>query len=401
MRQRRGSSELPADGETPVLGGAVATLEPPVEEPDRWHSEDDRSLLTKILQFEITQKKVPRKELMHFSRQMSAFVRAGIPLLEAIESIAVDMGNKQFKAVLMDVGERVAGGSTLTDACAAHPEAFPNFFVGMLRTAELSGRLDEVLTQVAGYIERDLEARRKVVSALIYPAIIALMGVTVVVILVSFVLPRFRTFFKSLGATLPLPTRILLSVSDAVNTYWYIFVGLLALCFVMLLWMQRVDQGRNLRDKLLLKIPALGDLLRHVLVERFCRIMSAMMTAGVPMPEAMRVTTDATTNVVYRRGLEEARSVMLRGGGLAAPLSATGLFPSAMQQMMRVGEDTGTLDDQLSVAADYYGRELEYKIKNFTNLFEPAVIIVMGGLVGFVAIAMVSAMYGIFHQVHP
>jgi type IV pilus assembly protein PilC len=402
MRFSRHTNRVEPDIEA-ESGGAVAVMDPPVtEEPaSRWHADNDRNILQRILQFEITQKKVPRKELMHFSRQMSAFVRAGIPLLEALESIAADMGSKQFRAVVLDVGERVASGLTLTDACAAHPEAFPNFYVGMLRTAELSGRLDHVLTQLAGYIERDLDARRKVTSALIYPAIIAIMGIVVIGILLGFVLPRFRTFFDSLDAKLPLPTRILLSVSNAVSTYWYVLVGLLVLFVLVSVWMRQSERGRRMRDKMLLKVPALGDLLRHVLVERFCRIMSAMITAGVPLPEAMQVTSDATNNTVFRSGLQQARETMLRGGGLAAPLAESGLFPSAAQQMLRVGEDTGTLDDQLSVAADYYGRELEYKIKNFTNLFEPAVIVVMGALVGFVAIALVSAMYGIFRQVHP
>lgn len=359
------------------------------------------SLFKRIAQLELTPERVPRKELMHFSRQLGVFIKAGIPLLEAIDGITEEMGHKKFREVLRDVREQVAAGQTLTDACAAHPEAFPRYYVGMLRTAELSGTLDVVLDQLAGYIERDLDARRKVTSALLYPGIIAMVGVAVVVVMVAFVLPRFKTFFESLDARLPLPTRMLLSFTNFTTHYWYLFVLLLFALIAAVVFMMKHSRGREIRDKLLLRAPAIGDLVQHILLERFCRIMSSMLQAGVPLPEAMAVTADATGNVVFKRGLNQAREEMVHGGGLAGPLAATNLFPPAARQMMRVGEDTGTLDQQLETAAGYYGRELEYKIKRFTSLFEPAVIIMMGVVVGFVAIALVSAMYGIFNQVHP
>ena len=396
MRRRGGGEEAVVE-ETYGAGG-VTTLDnaaPPADKANK------SGLLSRIAQFEITTKKVPRKDLMHFSRQMAVFVKAGIPILDAIDGITEEMGNKKFKEILEDVRSRLASGDTFTNSCAAHPEAFPNYYVGMLRTAELSGTLDNVLDQLAEYIERDLDARRKVISALIYPAIIAVVGIGVVVVLVTFVLPRFRSFFRELGAKLPLPTRMLLSMSNFVSDFWYLFVALPIVLFLIFIWMQQTERGRDVRDRLLLKTPAVGDLVQHIILERFCRIMSAMMTAGVALPEALTVTSDATSNTVFRRGIETARQAMVRGEGLATPLAATGLFPAAARQMMRVGEDTGTLDQQLETAAQYYGRELEYKIKKFTSMFEPAVIVVMGGIVGFVAVALVSAMYGIFHQVHP
>ena len=398
MRRRHGTEDTVAE-ESYGAGGGVATVDHAVEEPER--PKIRRNIIQRIAQFEITQSRIPRKDLMHFSRQMAVFIKAGIPILEAIDGITEEMGNKKFKEILDDVRARLSNGDTFTNACAAHPEAFPNYYVGMLRTAELSGTLDNVLDQLAEYIERDLDARRKVISALIYPAIIAVVGVGVVIVLVTFVLPRFRSFFRELGAKLPLPTRMLLSMSNFISDYWYIFVAFAALLLAIFVWMQQTERGRDVRDRLLLKTPAVGDLVQHVILERFCRIMSAMMTAGVALPEALTVTSDATSNTVFRRGIEDARQAMLRGEGLAAPLAETGLFPAAARQMMRVGEDTGTLDQQLETAAQYYGRELEYKIKKFTSMFEPAVIVVMGGIVGFVAVALVSAMYGIFHQVHP
>jgi type IV pilus assembly protein PilC len=264
----------------------------------------------------------------------------------------------------------------------------------------LTGQLDVVLIQLSEYIERDLDARQKITAALMYPAIIMGMSVVVVIVLVSFVLPRFEKFFKSLDATLPLPTRMLLSLSSFMTTWWFLFAGAFLLITATILVAIRTTRGRRIIDKLLLKSPALGDLLEHVILERFCRILSSMMFAGVPLPEALRVTSDATSNAVYREGLETARDAMLRGEGLARPLAETGLFPASARQMFRVGEDTGTLDQQLQTAAEYFERELDYKIKRFTSLFEPAVLMFVGVIVGFVAIALVSAMYGIFNQVN-
>jgi type IV pilus assembly protein PilC len=354
-----------------------------------------------IWQFELTAKKVPRKDLMHFSRQLAVFIKAGIPILDALEAIQEEMGNKFFRSVVDEMIESLRSGSTFADAAASHESAFPSFYLGILRSAELTGQLDTVLVQLSEYIERDLEARRKVTSALMYPGIIGLMSIVVVAVLVGFVLPRFKAFFNDLDAKLPLPTRLLLSFSDFVSQNLLYIVSSLGLLAVLLLVVLRTDRGKAVRDRTLLKLPALGDLLQHVVLERFCRILSSMMTAGVPLPEAMRVTTEATSNYVYKVGLTEAREAMLRGEGLAKPLSDSGLFPPSAKQMFRVGENTGTLDQQLETAATYFERELDYKIKRFTSLFEPAVLILMGGVVGFVAIALVSAMYGIFTQVNP
>src|SRR4051812_30713755 len=196
MRSRRDSGDAPA--QEPDYDGAVATLEPP--QPDgaaaQRSAPKNKNAIQRVLQFEITKKKVPRNELMHFSRQMAVFIKAGIPILEALDGITAEMGNKMFKEILGDVRERLAAGSTFTDSCGAHPEAFPDYYVGMLRTAELSGTLDTVLVQLSEYIERDLEARRAVTSALIYPAVIAVVGIGVVITLIAFVLPRFKNFFN-------------------------------------------------------------------------------------------------------------------------------------------------------------------------------------------------------------
>jgi type IV pilus assembly protein PilC len=352
-----------------------------------------------LLQFEITRKRVPRKELMQFSRQLSVFLRAGIPVLDALEMIEEETTNKLFKKVLVDIIEQIRGGDTFAGAAKAHPEAFPQMYLGVLEVAEVTGHLDRVLRQLADYIERDLAARRKVSSALMYPAVVAVMAVITVVVLTGFVLPRFKTFFASLNAKLPLPTRMLMSVSHIVSAGWPFFVGFLGLVVVALWLGARTQKGRDIRDRVLLSIPVIGDLVKHAILERFARVLSSMVRAGVQLPAALLITADGTSNSVYKHALLDAREAMIEGEGLAQPIAATGLFPSAARQMLRVGEETGTLGEQLETTAEYFEQELDFRITRFTNLFEPAVIIFMGVVVGFVAIALVSAMYGIFRQV--
>jgi type IV pilus assembly protein PilC len=260
--------------------------------------------------------------------------------------------------------------------------------------------LDVVLEQLADYIERDIDARGKVTSALIYPAVVFVMSIATVVILAAFVLPRFKTFFDSFHATLPLPTRMLLSMANFFSSWWWALVMIALLLVAGFIALRRSKNGRAWLDSIMLKLPVMGDLVQAVIMERICRILSSMVRAGVPLPEAMAVTADAANNAVYNQGLLDIREQMMEGQGLSNPVARSGLFPGAARQMFRVGEETGTLDEQLGLAAKYYNREVDVRVKRFTGLFEPAVIIFMGVIVGFVAVALVSAMYGIYHQVH-
>jgi type IV pilus assembly protein PilC len=352
-----------------------------------------------VMNFEITKKKVPRKEVMHFSRQMGVFMKAGIPIMEALEVIEVETTEKLFKKVIRSMIDDLRSGDTFAAAAASHPEAFPNYYVGILQSAELTGNLDTVLDQLADYIERDVEARSTLTSALIYPAVVACMSVGVVIVLATFVMPRFVVFFNSLHAKLPLPTRMLLSGSSFVSHYWYALAGGLVAVTVGFVAMRRSKKGRARLDSIILRLPVLGLLVQAAVLERICRVLSSMLRAGVDLPQAMVVTAESSNNAVYRNGLDVIREEMMEGRGLAGPLAQTGLFPGAAKQMFRVGEETGTLDKQLETAAAYYHRELEVRVKHFTSLFEPAVIIFMGVVVGFVAVALISAMYGIYSQV--
>jgi type IV pilus assembly protein PilC len=352
-----------------------------------------------ILRFEVTQKKVSRKEIMHFSRQLSVFITAGIPIMEALEVIEEETTERLFKRILNEMVEDLRAGDTFASAAAAHPEAFPRFYVGILESAELTGNLDTVLKQLAEYIERDVESRSVLTSALIYPAVVACMAVVVVIVLATFVMPRFVVFFKSLHAKLPLPTRMLLSMTAFFTNWWFLLAGFVAVCIIGIFVMRRTPGGRATFDSIVLKLPVMGLLVQAAVLERICRVLSSMLRAGVDLPQAMAVTADASNNAVYRNGLSAIKEEMMKGQGLAGPLARTELFPAAAKQMFRVGEETGTLDLQLETAAAYYRRELEVRVKHFTSLFEPAVIIFMGVVVGFVAVALVSAMYGIYNQV--
>jgi type IV pilus assembly protein PilC len=352
-----------------------------------------------FLQLELTAPRVKRESVMHLSRQLGAFISAGLPLVDAVRLIAEEAPNSSLKRVMNEVEVGLRGGDTLSDCFDRHPRIFPAFYRGILRSAELTGRLDTVLAQLAGYLEKDLATRRKVKSAMIYPVVVALMSVVTVAVLAGWVLPQFKIFFASLDAELPLPTRMMLAVTDFLADWWWALLGGAGALALILLGTVRTRGGRYAWDRFVLAVPVLGGTIQFVLVERFCRILAAMVGAGVPLPEALRVATDSLRNVVFVRALSSVGASMLRGEGLAQPLTVTGLFPTTATQMIRVGEETGSLDTQLEVTAEYYEGELSYKIDKVTALFEPIVLVVMGLVVGFVAVALVSAMYGIYDRV--
>jgi type IV pilus assembly protein PilC len=207
------------------------------------------------------------------------------------------------------------------------------------------------------------------------------------------------TFFKSFHAKLPLPTRMMMTFSSFISHWWYVILAVFVVLVVTFIVMRRSEKGRSWLDSMVLKMPVVGDLTQVAILERICRILSSLLRAGVDLPRSMAVTAESANNIIYRRALETIRVEMMEGQGLAGPIARTGLFPGAAQQMFRVGEETGTLDQQLEVAAEYYARELETKVDRATALFEPAIIIFMGVIVGFVAVALISAMYGIYSQV--
>jgi type IV pilus assembly protein PilC len=268
----------------------------------------------------------------------------------------------------------------------------------MVRAAEESGQLAQVLGQIADYIERDVEARRKVKSALLYPTIVVFLSIVSVAILVAFVLPRFVSFFEEFDAELPLPTRMLVATSKTISAYGLQVVlasaVVVALCFAC----SFVERGRYVRDTVLLKSPLVGPIVLFAVVERFCRIMASMVQAGVPLPIALDLAAKGASNRAFGRKIAVARREMIEGAGLSAPLANTEAFPAVAIQMLRVGEETGTLEARLDEVSTFYGKELHYRLKRMTDLLEPISVVVVGVLVGFVALAIVSAIYGVYQS---
>ncbi|GAA1976601.1 type II secretion system F family protein [Nocardioides panacihumi] len=351
-----------------------------------------------ILQYEISGPRIKREAVMHLSRQIAAFLRAGLPILEAVHTIGAESENSSVRRMMNQIEDGLRSGERFSDCLDAFPKVFPEFYRGIVRSAEVTGELDTVLARLSRYIERDLQARRKIKSALMYPAIVALMAVVTVVILAIFVLPKFEVFFADLGAKLPLTTRMLLGMTSFLGHWWWAVVLGIVGAWLLYFVITRTYRGKYARDALLLKVPVLGETIEYALVERFCRVLASMVGAGVNLTEALAVTTESLRNRVYIKRLGEVTEQMLEGQGIAGPLARTGLFPGTATQMLRVGEDTGSLDTQLEVTAEYYETELDYKIAKLTALFEPIVIVAMGCVVGFVAVALVQAMYGAFNQ---
>jgi type IV pilus assembly protein PilC len=342
---------------------------------------------------------VKSEEVMNFSRQASSFLRAGVPILDALAVVGEENASKKMQDVLADVQVRLRSGSSFGDAIAQHPRVFANYYIAVVRAAELTGRLDDALDQLSEYLEREVGAKKELRSQLTYPVIVFFLAIAAVIVMSTLVLPKFKEFYQGLGARLPLPTRALLGFADFMSAYWWVLVAGIAAVVVVAFAVIGGKRGRTRRDTLLLRLPVVGGVFKLIAIERFCRVLGALVQTGVPLPDAVQVSADSTNNAVFEAKLATVREAMMRGDGLARPIQASGLFPPAARQMIRVGESTGALDVQLHAAAVFYERELRYKLKRLTDMFEPAIVLLVGGMVAFVAIAQISAMYSVYSQV--
>lgn len=342
---------------------------------------------------------VKPEAVMSFSRQLASFLEAGISILEALEIVAEETASEEMRVVIHQIRDTVRRGASFADAVGKHPKVFPGYYRAMVVSAEFTGRLDQVMNQLATYMERDIAAKRQIRSALTYPVMILIVAAVAMVVMAVFVLPKFSGLYRSLGAKLPLPTRLLLGFTDFMGAFWPMVFGGFILFGLTLVAFVGGERNKVRRDNLVMRLPIIGNLFHLISIERFCRVLSALATAGVPLPDAIQVSAESTNNSIFRRKMTDVREALTRGGGLSAPMVETGLFPTAARQMIRVGERTGSLGPQLSKAASYYEREVGFQIKRATDLFQPTVILIVGCLVGFVAVAQVSAMYSIFGQV--
>lgn len=354
----------------------------------------------KGLNVEITKKKVPLVDIMHFSRQMATFLRAGVPVTEALANLRADTDNKRFAEILGDVLDHVASGRSVTESLDRHADVFPPYFMALLGSAELTGRMDEAFDQLHAYIRRDVELTRAVRKALIYPVILMFVSLAVVLIIVVFAIPRFADFFAEFDAELPLPTRMLMGIADFVGSTAGMITGVVLVVGVIVLFVYvNTPKGRRNLHALQLKTPLVSTVVTYSSTERFTRVLAALLDSGVPLPEALPTSIECSNNKVYQERLRTSMEGVIEGHGFAEPLARTGLFPSAVIQMVRVGERTGELSDQLENAAGFYEEELQYAVDKLTAWFEPIMMLFIGVVVGFVALAMVSAMYGIYNQV--
>lgn len=370
----------------------------------RWLQErnlDAMSITDKVRRWhiEITPEKTKHKVLIYFTRQLAVFVRSGIPLAAALDILYDETEDPALRRALRSIIQDIAVGDTLSASAARHPTVFPHYYVGLIRSAEQTGRLDESLDSLARYLQRDLDTRASITGALAYPSIVVVLSVVTVGILAGYVLPQFEPLFIELDAELPTPTRILLGVSKVFTDFVALPIFASITTMGAVLWMLKSRRGRKVFDRWVLHIPIVRGVVQYVTLERFCRILATTVRAGIAIPEGMNIGSAATKNSEIRRRLERARNEIEDGHGFATPLVATNLFPSAASQMFRVGEETGTLDSQLMAASEYFDTELTQRIRKFTALFEPAMIVGVGLTVGFVAVALVSAMYGVLDGV--
>ena len=333
-------------------------------------------------------KSVPWKNLAIFTRQFSVMIDAGLPLVQCLEILGQQEADKNFSEVILKTRADVEGGSSLADAMRKHPAAFDTLYTNMMAAGEAGGILDTILTRLATYIEKNVKLRGQVKSAMTYPiAVMVIAGIVVGAILWK-VIPTFATLFEGLGATLPLPTLIVIALSNSLVSYLpLVILGGVGLTFGFRQF-YATEQGRRVVDGILLKTPVLGMILRKGAVARFCRTLATLLGSGVPILEGLDITAKTAGNAVIEDAIMVTRSAIERGETMSAPLKETGVFPVMVTQMINIGEQTGALDTMLSKIADFYEDEVDTAVAGMLTLMEPIMIAFLGVVVGGIVIAM-------------
>jgi len=341
------------------------------------------------------EQKVKTRDIVMFCRQLASFVAVGVPVTTAMRAFTEETHNKPLRQAYIDIVTELERGMRLSDAFASHPRVFPSIVVDMVRSAEETGSLDSVLRQAARHLEREASARQRIRAAMTYPAIIASLAIVITIGMVAFVLPKFKDLYASLNVPLPGLLQAVLRISGFIGDHeLLILAGVLATIVVVWILLRR-EEGRYFIDSALLKLPLVAPLVRTATTERFCRTLGDMLRAGVPISQTYAVVLSNVRNRVFRRSLARVGTSLAAGEGLHRPLNDSHVFSPAVIQMIRVGEDTGTLDTNLIEAADMHEEELDYRIKRLTSMLEPMLIIFVGLLVGFVAVTMVSSIYSL------
>jgi type IV pilus assembly protein PilC len=331
------------------------------------------------------------KDLVVFTRQFGTMINAGLPLVQCLEILSTQSENKVLRETIGEVKIQVEAGSTFSDALRRHPKVFDDLYVNLVHAGEVGGLLDTILTRLAKYIEKAMKLKGQIKSAMIYPA--AIMGVAVIVItvLMLFVIPIFAKMFLELSGgkvALPGPTQIVIDVSNFFIAYWYVILGAIVGMLVGIKKYYGTVQGRLVIDKLLLKLPVVGDLIRKASVAKFTRTLGTLLSSGVPLLDGMTICAKTSGNKVVEGTLIDARVSISGGKTIADPLAASGVFPKMVTHMIAVGESTGALDAMLGKIADFYEDEVDQAVSSLTALLEPMMMVFLGVVIGFIVVAM-------------
>jgi type IV pilus assembly protein PilC len=339
------------------------------------------------------------KEIIMFSRQLALLLESGTDIVTALDLLQSQVTNSAFKKAIGELASDIRSGSSLSAAMSKHPRIFPEIYYRTIAAGEQGGNMDVVLRQMADYLERGATTEKKVKGALMYPMMLAVIGVVVVSIMVTFVMPSFVSLYSSFGAELPLPTRLVISLSDWLNhNGLYLLLGLVAVVGLVYIY-GRTPKGRYQRDKLLLRLPIIGRVIQLNELSRCCRTIALLFKVGLPLPEILTQAMRGTKNKVMSKALSETQQELIRGEGLSKPMAKRSIFLPLMVQMVGVGEETGNLDSTLTTVAESYEMEADDKTSAAIGLIQPTLVAVIAIVIGFLAISLLSAMYSIYGQV--
>ena len=340
-------------------------------------------------------KKPSADEVAGTVRQMSILIRAGVPLVESLQGLAEQAKSKTLQAALYEIAADVSHGSALSDCFAKHPMVFPNLAVEMARVAEAGGDLAETMGKLADHMETSAEIGRKIKSALAYPIVVMAISVVTVLVMVTFILPRFMKLFDQMGAKLPWTTKMLMGLSHAVTSQWYAFIGGAVLCFFLFKKYTRSANGRRKIDSILLKLPLVGDIVSKIVLSRVLATMATLLSSGVPMVKTLETSAAAANNEIVKEALLKAKKDVAEGNATSQSLKACEVFPPLVLQMVASGEKTGELPAMLEYVCILYGRETDAKVKSLTSVIEPVMIVVLGLIVGFIAMSVIVPIYSL------
>ena len=346
-------------------------------------------------------KRVSLDDVVVFTRQFATVINAGLPIVRALYILGEQTSNKKLRDALAKVREDVEAGLALSEALDKHPKIFNRLYVEMVRAGEIGGVLDDVLLRIADQLEADQELRRKVKSAMTYPTVVLIMAIMAAAIMLIFIVPIFAQMFEDLGGTLPLPTRIALGLSDLLTGFGGLLVAaLLVGGVVFFLRWKETEQGRKVWGRVVLRIPAkIGEVVQKVALARFARTLGSLSAAGVPILQALEITAGSSGNYVIEQALLKSRDSVRQGIPIFKPLEEEAVFPPMVTRMIAIGDETGDLDGMLEKIGDFYESEVDATVKALTSIIEPLMIVVVGGIVGGIIVAMYLPMFKIFELI--